>query len=143
MAMNIGPNGSGGDPEVMIDINITPLIDVLLVLLVMLIITIPIQMHAVNLNLPVGNPPPPVQQPEVVDIYIDFDGTISWNGVVVPNHRTLVDDFELAAQKPDQPEVHVRPNNLASYKYVAEVLAAAQSSGLTKLGVVGNAELMN
>ena len=66
MAMNVGSSGSVNDPDVMIDINTTPLIDVMLVLLVMLIITIPIQLHAVNLNLPTGNPPPPATLPEVV-----------------------------------------------------------------------------
>ena len=65
MAMNVG-TGRSGDPDVMIDINTTPLIDVMLVLLVMLIITIPIQLHAVNLNMPLGNPPPPLTPPEVV-----------------------------------------------------------------------------
>ena len=68
------------DPDVMIDINTTPLIDVMLVLLIMLIITIPIQMHAVNLNMPVGNPPPPTEPPVVVTIDVDFDGTVLWNG---------------------------------------------------------------
>ena len=67
MAMNVG-TGSGGDPEVMMDINTTPLIDVMLVLLVMLIITIPIQLHSVNLNMPTGNPPPPLVKPEVLKI---------------------------------------------------------------------------
>lgn len=140
MAMNAGGDE---DPDVMLDVNVTPLIDVMLVLLIILIITIPIQMHAVKLNLPVGNPPPPPKPPVVVDIYVDFDGTISWNGVVVPSHKALVQDFEHIAEEPDQPEVHVRPNNLVAYRYVAEVLAAAQSSGVTKLGVVGNSQLMD
>ena len=71
MAMNVGSGGSSNDPDVMIDINTTPLIDVMLVLLVMLIITIPIQLHSVNLNMPVGRPPPPLVKPEVVKIDID------------------------------------------------------------------------
>ena len=70
MAMNL--SSGGGDPEVMMDINTTPLIDVMLVLLVMLIITIPIQLHTVNLNMPAGNPPPPTREPVVVTIDIDF-----------------------------------------------------------------------
>ena len=67
MAMTVGTGGSG-DPEVMVDINTTPLIDVMLVLLIMLIITIPIQTHAVKLNMPVGNPPPPATPPQVVQM---------------------------------------------------------------------------
>lgn len=135
---------SGGDEQdVMLDVNVTPLIDVMLVLLIILIITIPIQMHAVKLNLPVGNPPPPTQPPPVVDIYIDFDGTIFWNNQIVPNRQALAEKFLRIAHEADQPEVHVRPNALAAYKYVAEVLATAQSSGVTKLGVVGNSQFSN
>ena len=83
MAMNVGSN-SGGDPDVMMDINTTPLIDVMLVLIIMLIITIPVQLHSVNLNMPVGTPPPPLKEPVVVTIDIDFDGTVLWNGEAVP-----------------------------------------------------------
>ena len=80
--MNVG-TGSSGEPDVMIDINTTPLIDVMLVLLVMLIITIPIQLHSVNLNMPTGNPPPPLVKPEVVKLDIDATSTIFWNAEVV------------------------------------------------------------
>ena len=82
MGMNVGSGGSSNDPDVMIDINTTPLIDVMLVLLVMLIITIPIQLHAVNLNMPVGNPPPQLVKPEVVKIDIDPSSQIYWNAEV-------------------------------------------------------------
>ena len=82
MGMQVGSGGSG-DPEVMVDINTTPLIDVMLVLLIMLIITIPIQTHAVKLNMPVGNPPPPTVPPEVILVEVDFDGTIIWSGDTV------------------------------------------------------------
>src|SRR5678809_1215690 len=88
MAMNVG-NSSGGEPDVMMDINTTPLIDVMLVLIIMLIITIPVQLHSVNLNMPVGTPPPPLKEPVVVTIHIDFDGTVLWTGEAVP-HRLAV-----------------------------------------------------
>ena len=84
MAMAINP-GASGDPDVLVDINTTPLIDVMLVLLIMLIITIPIQLHSVNMNMPVGNPPPPLVQPEVVRITIDATGTVAWNGEALGN----------------------------------------------------------
>src|SRR3981081_469589 len=88
MAMNVG-SGRDGDPEVMVDINTTPLIDVMLVLLIMLIITIPIQTHAVKLNMPVGTPPPPDVPPQVVTIEVDFDGTMVWNGEVLRDRADL------------------------------------------------------
>ena len=88
MGMNVS-SGGGSEPDVMVDINTTPLIDVMLVLLIMLIITIPIQTHAIKMNLPIGNPPPPITQPEVVQVDIDFDGTTTWNGQPVPDRAAL------------------------------------------------------
>ncbi len=142
MAMNVGPGGGSHEPDVMIDINTTPLIDVMLVLLVMLIITIPIQLHAVNLNMPVGNPPPPIEQPQVVTIDVDFDGTIFWNGEMIPDKAALEARLIDAAARPVQPEVHLRPNKLAEYKDVAAVMAAAQRLGVVKLGLVGNEQFV-
>jgi biopolymer transport protein ExbD len=143
MAMNVGQEGSAdGDPDVVVDINTTPLIDVMLVLLIMLIITIPIQTHAVKLNMPVGNPPPPPEPPIVVQIDVDFDGTILWNGEQV-DLPTLDAKFRNAAAQPVQPEVHLRPNKLVTYKYVAHVMAAAQRLGVTKIGLVGAEQFLD
>src|ERR1051325_2047763 len=89
MAMNVGSSGGSADADVMMDINTTPLIDVMLVLIIMLIITIPVQLHSVNLNMPAGNPPPPLKEPVVVTIDVDFDGTILWNGETVPSRQAL------------------------------------------------------
>jgi biopolymer transport protein ExbD len=142
MAMNVGTGGQAKDPSVMIDINTTPLIDVMLVLLVMLIITIPIQLHSVNLNMPIGNPPPPLEQPVVITVDVDFDGTIYWNGEVLANKAALEERLAAAAAVPVQPEVHLRPNKLAEYRDVAMVMAAAQRLGVTKLGLVGNEQFV-
>src|SRR6478736_2629692 len=131
MAMNVGPSRSS-DPDVMIDINTTPLIDVMLVLLVMLIITIPIQLHSVNLNLPTGNPPPPLVLPEVVKIDIDSAGRIYWNGEVVPDRTVLEEKLTAAAAQPVQPELHLRPDKAAKYQVVAAVMASSQRIGMTK-----------
>jgi biopolymer transport protein ExbD len=139
--MNIG-SAISGEPEVMIDINTTPLIDVMLVLLIMFIITIPIQLHAVNLNLPTATPPTVTTEPVVVTIDIDFDGTILWNGDALPSREALQARLREAAARPDQPEVHVRPNKLVEYKYVAEVLAESQRLGMVKLGIVGNEQFV-
>ncbi len=142
MAMNLGSSGSS-EPEVMVDINTTPLIDVMLVLLIMLIITIPIQTHAVKLNMPTGNPPPVTQPPEIVRIDIDFDGTVLWDGVVVADRPALELKLRDIAARPTQPEVHLRPNKLVSYKSVAAVMASAQRLGVTKIGLVGGEQFVN
>ena len=142
MAMSVGGSPSG-DPEVMVDINTTPLIDVMLVLLIMLIITIPIQTHAVKLNMPVGNPPPPAQPPEVVTIEVDFDGTVLWNGDTIPDRPTLEAKFRGAAAQPIQPEFHLRPNKLVTYKHVAGVMASAQRLGITKIGLIGAEQFLD
>ena len=141
MAMSVG-TGGGSEPEVMLDINTTPLIDVMLVLLIMLIITIPIQTHAVKLDLPAGNPPPPPVPPQVVTIDVDFDGTILWNGAAVNSEQELQADLRGAAAMADQPEVHLRPNKLATYSVVAHVMADAQRLGIQKLGLVGNEQFV-
>lgn len=141
MAMNVGSSGDG-EPDVMVDINTTPLIDVMLVLLIMLIITIPIQLHSVNLNMPAGNPPPPPTPPEVVQLDIDFDGTVVWNGEALPSRTVLEDKMKAAVAQPVQPEVHIRPNKLVAYRSVAAVMASAQRIGLTKIGIVGNEQFL-
>ena len=142
MAMNVGSSGSVNDPDVMIDINTTPLIDVMLVLLVMLIITIPIQLHAVNLNLPTGNPPPPLTLPEVVKLDIDEGSRVYWNGEVVADRPTLEAKMGEAAHQAVQPEVHLRPDKSAKYSVVAGVMASAQRLGLTKIGIVGSEQFI-
>jgi biopolymer transport protein ExbD len=136
MGMQVGSGGSG-DPDVMVDINTTPLIDVMLVLLIMLIITIPIQTHAVKLNMPVGSPPQQTEPPVVILVEVDFDGTVIWNGETVPDRPTLDEKFINAAAMPVQPEFHLRPNKIVNYKFVAAVMASAQSHGITKIGLIG------
>lgn len=142
MGMNIGSGNSSAEPEVMIEMNMTPLIDVMLVLIIMLIITIPIQNHAVNLNMPNGAPPPQIVKPVVVNIDIDFDGTILWNGNIIPDNAALDKQLRSVAASPDQPEIHIRPNKLVAYKAVASVMAAAQRLGVTKIGMVGNEQFV-
>jgi biopolymer transport protein ExbD len=139
MSMNVGSGSAkGADPEPMMELNMTPLIDVMLVLIIMLIITIPKQNHSVNLNMPVGTPPPQTKEPVVVTIDVDFDGTITWDGAIVPDRATLEQKLSAVAAMPDQPEVHLRPNKLVAYKSVAGVMASAQRLGVTKIGMVGN-----
>jgi biopolymer transport protein ExbD len=142
MGMNVGTGGGSGEPDVMIDINTTPLIDVMLVLLVMLIITIPIQLHAVNLNMPVGNPPPQLVKPEVVKIDIDPQSAIYWNAEVVPDRAALEQKLSEISHLDPQPELHIRPDRRAKYDVVAAVLASAQRLGVTKLGIIGSEQFI-
>jgi biopolymer transport protein ExbD len=141
MAMTVGKPGAEG--EVMVEMNTTPLIDVMLVLLIMLIITIPVQTHAVKLDMPQPTTKPPDVPPVVVNIEVDFDGTITWDGNPVPDRATLEGYMVSAADKDPQPEIHLKPNGLAHYGYVAEVLAEAQRLHLNKIGFVGNEAYMD
>jgi len=138
MAMSMGTEAGA----VMCDINTTPLIDVMLVMLIMLIITLPIMTHAVKLDMPQANQPPPPtdQRPEVIDLEIDFDGTIVWNGTVVPNINQLEGYFRTEADKDPQPEIHLRPDRRALYDVVAKVLAAAQRNRMKRIGFVNTGE---
>jgi len=135
MSMTVGPGG--GTSGVLCDMNTTPLIDVMLVLLVMFIVTIPIQTHAVKIDLPQAITPA-VDVRDVVNLKVDFDGTVIWNGTPVQG-RAQLDRYLLdAAAKIPQPEVHFRPNRLAKYDTVARTLADAQRLGVTRIGFVGN-----
>ena len=144
MAMNVGTSGGqGGDGDVMLDINTTPLIDVMLVLLVMLIITIPVQLHAVKLPLPIGAPPAPQAPPEVVRIDVEAGDGVRWNGDTVTDTADLQRRLQAAAAQAVPPEVHVRPTADASYDRFAEVMVASSQAGLVRLGVVGSEQFID
>jgi biopolymer transport protein ExbD len=138
--MNVGPGGGEGEP--MVEMNVTPLIDVMLVLLVTLIVTLPIQTHAVKLDMPRPDPHPRSIQPIVVNLSVDFDGTITWNGTPV-DRPTLDAYLQHAADQEPQPEIHLNPNKLAKYDVVAKVLADAQSRHVLKIGFTGLEQYMD
>jgi len=125
------------EPEVMMDINTTPLIDVMLVLLIMLIITIPIQLHSINLDMPVGTPPPVQKKPNIVRIEVDARSVVNWNGKPLADRAALDALLQEASSQQPQPELHIKAQGKAKYEAVAGVLASAQRQGLTKLGMVG------
>jgi len=133
--------GSGGEDEPMMDINMTPLIDVMLVLLIMFIITIPVMTHAVKLDMPRASNAPSTVQPVVINLEIDFDGTVLWNGTPV-EYESLEGYFRREAANDPQPELHIRPSKRAKYDVVARVLASAQRNGMRKIGFVGNEQFM-
>jgi len=138
MGMSIG---GGGEDEPMMDINMTPLIDVMLVLLIMFIITIPVMTHAVKLDMPRASNAPSLVQPVVINLEIDFDGTVLWNGTPV-ELEALEGYFRREAANEPQPELHIRPSKRARYDVVARVLASAQRNGMRKIGFVGNEQFM-
>ena len=142
MGMNVG-SSSSGEPEVMMDINTTPLIDVMLVLLIMLIITIPPQLDAVNLDMPVPSNAPKTSEPVVVRIDVDANSVISWDSKPLASRAELELKLKEAALMQPQPELHIRSDAKAKYDAVAAVLAAAQRNGLNKLGIVGTEQFVN
>jgi biopolymer transport protein ExbD len=121
------------------EINMTPLIDVMLVLLIIFIITIPSQTHAVKIDNPLPPPPnqPPPPPPEVINLGIDFDGTILWNSAPV-DRTTLQGYISEESSKSPQPEVHITVDKFAKYEIVAQTLADLQHRGLKKIGFVNN-----
>lgn len=130
--------GSEPDAEVMVDINTTPLVDVLLVLLVMLIITIPIQLHAVDVEMPGRNAPQPQTPPVVVRLDVNPGGQYLWNGEPLAGRPELEQRLRDAAARADPPEIHLRPHRQAKYDSVAAALSSAQRLGLQKIGLVGS-----
>ena len=137
MAMHIGAPDED-DADVMVEMNTTPLIDVMLVLLVMLIITIPIQLHSVNLEMPSASAAPPPVEPKVVRIDVTATGQLLWDGGLLASRDSLETKLSEAAALSDAPEIHLRPDRSARYDVVAGVLAAAQRHGLAKVGLVGS-----
>jgi biopolymer transport protein ExbD len=136
MAMNLGPGTAADADEPIMDINTTPLIDVMLVLLVMLIITIPVQLHAVNLQLPQASRQAPERKPEVVRIDIDATNGLSWNGEALVQRADLEARLQQAAGQQPQPQIHLRAHPRSKYKAFAEVMVSANRVGLNQIAVI-------
>ncbi|MBM0106058.1 biopolymer transporter ExbD [Steroidobacter sp. S1-65] len=137
MAMSVSSAGSG---EPMVDMNTTPLIDVMLVLLIMFIITLPVMTNNIDLDLPQG--PGSTAAREAINLFIDYDGTIVWNGATVSNLEQLEQYFRAEAGKPNQAELHVRPDKRAKYDDVAQVLGMAQRHGIQRIGFAGQEQYL-
>lgn len=140
MGMNVGSND---DDDVMLDVNMTPLIDVMLVLIIMFIITIPIPNNAININLPNGAPPPQSNEkpPEIINLKLDAQGNIFWNDQPVENKQALESLLMTAAKKSEQDQIKLQPDRITEYKQVAMVMAMAQRLNITKIGIESNASL--
>lgn len=140
MSLFSGQTGSAASVPAMCDINTTPLIDILLVLLVTLIVSLPIMTHAVKLDMPQSRPPQGAVPPEVINLDIDFDGTVEWNGSPLATFQQLENYFRTESAKSPQPEIHLRPDPHAKYDVVAKVLAAAQRNRMKRIGFINTAE---
>jgi len=140
--MQTTSDNSDGEP--MMDMNVTPLIDVMLVLLIMFIITIPIQTHAVKLDLPVNqqnNPPPPIE-PVKNKVVVTAQGQVLWNGSPVSMEQ-LRQYLDVTQQMNPVPELHLQPEATARYELVDQVLAVTKKAHVQKMGFVGNEYYMN
>lgn len=140
MGMNVGSND---DDDVLLDVNMTPLIDVMLVLIIMFIIIIPIPNNAININLPNGAPPPQSNEkpPEIINLKLDTQGKIFWNGQPVENQQALENLFMTVSKKSEQDQIKLQPDRMTEYKQVAMVMAMAQRLNITKIGIESNASL--
>jgi biopolymer transport protein ExbD len=134
--MQVG-NTDSNFTELMVDINTTPLIDVMLVLLIMVILTVPAQNHALNFNVPVASPAA-TQPSEVVRIDVTGDGSVLWNGEKLPDRNALEARFRAIAAAPMSPEIHLWTDNNAKYGQMVMVMAAAQRQQLKKFAIIGN-----
>ncbi|NOS94942.1 MAG: biopolymer transporter ExbD [Methylotenera sp.] len=117
------------------EINVVPLVDVMLVLLVIFIITAPLLTHSVKIDLPKASSNPNITKPEHIEFAIREDGSLYWNGVLTPK-ETLAARFALEAKKDPQPELHIRADRLVHYEKVAQVMSDAAKTGLVRIGFV-------
>ncbi len=139
MNMKLATLPDSAEPAPLMEVNTTPLIDVMLVLLVMLIITIPMQLHSTRLFIGGGNPSYE-KEPVVHVVAVDFDGTVYWDEQALPDRAALDARMQAIGALPvaDQPEVHVKPNKRVDYGAFAAVMASAQQHRVIKMGVIGN-----
>ena len=133
MAMNVG-SGSGDEPAVLAAINTTPLVDVMLVLLIIFLITIPVINKTVKVELPKAVNIPTQTKPENITVAVDKSGNIYWNDRAMPNRDELLAHVKVAALQKPQPEVHIRADKDARYEAVGRVLYALQRGGIVKVG---------
>jgi biopolymer transport protein ExbD len=134
MAMQLG--GSDAEDELVSTINTTPLVDVMLVLLIIFLITIPVVTHTVPVQLPKDHNQPLQTKPQNINISVDKQGDIFWNQTMLPNQQTLTTDLEKAATMVPQPTVEIRGDAGAQYKSVGEILFACQQVGIMKVGFI-------
>ena len=143
MAMNVGNSDDGADDAMLSAINTTPLVDVMLVLLIIFLITIPVVIHTVPVQLPVATNVPTTTKPQNIIIAVDSEGKVYWDDVLVPDYKTLLTKLETEAVKVPQPEVHIRGDRSANYEYIGRVVVACQQASILKVGFITEPEMPN
>lgn len=141
MGMSVGV--SEGDEEVMATINTTPLVDVMLVMLIIFLITVPVVIKTVPLELPTADNIATVTKPENIVIAVDRDGGLYWNDAVLPDYAALLNKFKEVAPLVPQPEIHIRGDALTRFEGIGKVIVNAQRAGIVKLGFITQPDLSN
>ena len=136
MSMNIGPASEDGEPELNNTINTTPLVDVMLVLLIIFLITIPVVTQTIKLELPKERNLPTMTKPENIVIAVNRDGEVYWGLERMPDNEALVARLKLESVKEPQPEVHIRGDSEVRYESVGRVVVACQRAGIFKVGFI-------
>jgi biopolymer transport protein ExbD len=136
MAMTVSAADIGEDDRVVSEINTTPLVDVMLVLLIIFLITIPVVVTAIQVQLPKETNQPRQTKPENIVLSVNKEGDIFWNDLLIPNLEVLVDRLKKVSVLPVQPEVHVRGDGAARYESVGKIVFACQRAGITKIAFV-------
>lgn len=136
MAMNVGPGNGGEEEEVMSAINTTPLVDIMLVLLIIFLITIPVVVQQVPLQLPKETNQPLMTKPENIVIAVNKEGDVFWNGQFMPDNRGLLEKLKKVAVQIPQPEVHIRADQDARYEFVGKVVVTCQRASILKIGFI-------
>ena len=136
MAMNVGSADDDGEDQLTSNINTTPLVDVMLVLLIIFLITIPVVTHTVPVELPKETNVPTQTKPENINISVDKEGNIYWNDKAVPDMANLLEKMKAEAVKDPQPEVHIRGDANTRYEFVGKVVFVCQRAGIVKVGFI-------
>jgi biopolymer transport protein ExbD len=134
MSMNVGSPDGGNEPSMMATINTTPLVDVMLVMLIIFLITIPVITHTVPVQLPKAVNIPTTTKPENITVAVNKSGQIYWNGAEVKSLNDLIDQVKAAAVRKPQPEIHIRADAGARFEFVGRVLYGIQRGGVVKVG---------
>lgn len=135
MSMSVGP-ADGAEDGVMGDINTTPLVDIMLVLLIIFLLTIPAVIQVVPVKLPDERNQPTLTKPENINISVDSEGKVFWNQTLMPDYTALLERARGEAVKVPQPEVHIRGDRMARYEFVGRVVVVMQRAGIVKIGFI-------